>query len=99
MDLYCFNCGEKNEIADKPTRSDCCISCMADLRSCKNCEHYDANAWNECRETSAERVTEKEKANFCDYFNARIGRESLSNNENDSLKDKALADLDALFKK
>jgi len=32
------------------------------------CDFYDPKIYNECRETSAERVVHKEKKNFCDYF-------------------------------
>jgi hypothetical protein len=37
---------------------------------CKNCEHYDVAFNNQCKESSAERVVEKERSNFCDYFKA-----------------------------
>jgi hypothetical protein len=32
---------------------------------------YDPHAYNECREVSAERIIDKERANFCDYFAPR----------------------------
>ncbi|MDH3520563.1 MAG: hypothetical protein OEM49_08920 [Myxococcales bacterium] len=51
-----------------------CESCSADLHVCCNCAHHDASAYNECRESSAERVLDKERANACDYFRAGDGR-------------------------
>lgn len=32
------------------------------------CEFYDPKHYNECKESMADRITEKEKKNFCDYF-------------------------------
>lgn len=50
------------------SRSIACLKCGTDIRVCKNCLFYDAGLHNECRETQAERVVDKGKANFCDFF-------------------------------
>lgn len=76
------------------SRSDSCPHCMADIRCCKNCIFYDPKAYNECRESMADRITEKEKANFCDFF--KIGS---SANDAEKLKQDQLAKAMALFKK
>ncbi len=75
---------------------DTCASCDADLHSCHNCAHHDPAAYNECRESSAERVSVRDRANRCDYFapaerrgDGRAGRE----------KQAARSALDDLFKK
>ena len=47
---------------------DQCEKCNADLHICKNCTFYDEGAYNECKESSAERVTDKENKNVCEYF-------------------------------
>lgn len=52
----------------QPGRRDDCPKCHADVHACKNCKHYDPKAYNECREPSADRVQEKDRANFCDFF-------------------------------
>jgi hypothetical protein len=70
-----------------------CPHCRADVHVCKNCNFYDPKAYNECRETSADVVREKDRANFCDYFVARTGANPM---------DKAAAlraAAEALFKK
>lgn len=54
-------------------RKEECPQCRSDVHVCKNCEHYDARVYNECRETQAEVVREKDRANFCDHFTARSG--------------------------
>lgn len=50
---------------------DYCPRCDRPLHSCRNCEFYDPSFNNQCREPMAERVVEKERANFCDYFAPR----------------------------
>lgn len=75
-------------------RRDTCPACMADIRCCKMCQFYDPKAYNDCRESSADRVQDKEKANFCDYF--KIG--SPGSNPDQARQD-ALAKAAALFKK
>ncbi|MDH3974854.1 MAG: hypothetical protein OEV42_11295 [Deltaproteobacteria bacterium] len=88
----CFSCGKALDVNDKPGRKEECPSCGADVRVCLNCRFYDAGAYNECRESSADRVVDKEKANFCDYFVP--GNSSGQSEDN---KGKAKKDLDDLF--
>lgn len=56
------------EFAGTPGRRDDCSKCHADVHCCRNCKFYDRAAYNECREPSADRVQEKERANFCDFY-------------------------------
>lgn len=96
MSLACWKCGKPLPESFKIMvgRRDVCPSCMADVRNCKMCQFYDPKAYNECRESSADRVQDKEKANFCDYF--KIG--SAGSNPDKERQD-ALAKAAALFKK
>ena len=69
--MYCWKCGI--EVPDitavrKVLRTDTCSKCDSDVHACKNCQFYDRQYHNECRETQAEWVNDKERANFCDYF-------------------------------
>jgi len=45
-----------------------CPFCRADLHCCFNCAFYEPGAYNDCRESQAERVLDKNRSNFCDYF-------------------------------
>ena len=65
--MICWKC-KKDISIEKPVRSDECPLCHADLHVCKACEFYEGGAHNDCRESSADMVTDKERANFCDYF-------------------------------
>ncbi|MBW1668394.1 MAG: hypothetical protein JRI79_08740 [Deltaproteobacteria bacterium] len=66
--MNCAFCKAPIEINGTVGRRDTCPNCNRDLRCCKQCEFYDPSAYNECREVNAERIVDKERANFCDYF-------------------------------
>ena len=96
METKCFKCGKTLSLSlNSPIgRRDQCPFCSADLRCCKMCFFYDTKAYNECREPMADRITEKEQANFCDYY--KIG---TPENDADKQRQDALAKAAALFKK
>lgn len=95
MSLLCYRCGK--EIGENNLgRQDSCSACGADTRVCRNCQHHDRSYNNECREEQAPRQVEKEKGNFCEWFQARSGGSGLASGPaKDSLKSAA----EALFKK
>ena len=66
--MECAFCNSEIQIETKISRQDTCPHCNRDLRCCKQCQFYDPGAYNECREVAAERIIDKERANFCDYF-------------------------------
>jgi hypothetical protein len=68
--VQCFACGAGVELAsgERVGFRDTCEACSADLHVCRNCRHHDPSAYNECREPGAERVSDRERANRCDYF-------------------------------
>jgi hypothetical protein len=72
-EFCCFRCGTPHEFKERIGRGDSCTKCDADLRCCRNCRHYNANAHNQCNEPQAEWVREKDRANYCDYFEPRQG--------------------------
>lgn len=66
--VRCHSCSAELEFDDPVGRSARCPACASDLRCCLNCRFYDESSYNECSEPAAERVLEKDRANFCDYF-------------------------------
>ena len=52
-----------------------CPKCKADLRTCKNCRHFDSGAQFECTEPIPERITKKDVRNTCQFFMARTSIE------------------------
>ena len=52
-----------------------CPKCKADLRSCKNCRHFDSAARFECTQEIPERITKKDLRNQCEFFMPRVSIE------------------------
>ena len=52
-----------------------CPKCKADLRTCKNCRHFDTGAQFECTQPIPERITKKDMRNSCNLFMARTSIE------------------------
>ena len=68
--MNCFACGRAVEVTsgERVGFRDECERCGADLHVCRNCAHHDPAAYNECRESSTERVDDRERANRCEWF-------------------------------
>lgn len=81
----CYACGASLEGLTY-FRGDTCPSCSRDLRVCKNCSHYSPQQYNECKETIADRVTDKEKANFCDLFSPGGGSAGGGSSSREALR-------------
>lgn len=94
--VTCSSCGAKTAFQGVVSREATCEQCRAYLHSCRNCRFYDPTAYNECSEPMAERVVEKESANFCDYF--APSSETAVGNHSES-KSQAKEVLEKLFKK
>ena len=90
----CVFCGKEVEIIDRVGRLEECPHCSRDLHSCVQCNLYDRSYHNDCRENQSPYVSDKERANFCEFF--KFGRDVQSQNkEIDESKKK----LENLFKK
>ena len=68
MTRHCHQCGEPWTLAGNPGRGEVCMKCRADLRACLNCQSYDRNVAEQCRERRADLVPDKAAGNFCEYF-------------------------------
>lgn len=66
--VACHACGATSEVPAPVSRRESCSRCGAELHCCLNCTFHDRSAYNECREPTAERVVDKDRSNFCDYF-------------------------------
>ena len=92
--MKCAFCGENIRVVNKIGRNDICTNCGRDLRCCKQCKFYNSHAYNDCQEVAAERVIDKERANFCDFF-VPTGSSAKKLNRTEEAK----MALEALFKK
>lgn len=95
MKINCYACQKNISVVEPIGRREECPECGADIHVCLNCLFYDEKSYNECRESQAERVLEKGKANFCDYF--KPGYKAVGNGSNEI--DEAKKKLENLFKK
>ena len=95
--LVCWKCGASLAALSLPLlRLDVCKACSAELHVCKLCEFYDVTKAKHCRETIAEEVRDKERANFCDYFKPR---EDAYSSKQLSAAEQARSELERLFGK
>jgi len=99
--LQCQSCGAPVTIAAPIPRDSECDACRHDLRCCRNCRHYHTSYKNSCKETEAEPVADKERRNFCEFFEftsapyVNLAGQPAPR----SRADEARAKLDELFKK
>lgn len=95
---FCHACGQALDLGVGGTvgRADDCPHCRAPLHACRNCHAYDDTARHGCREPQAEPPYNKDMANFCDLF---VLRKGTPRPKEEDPKAKAMAALEALFKK
>ncbi len=73
--LDCWKCGAP--LVDLPLpvgRNEYCRACRAEVHVCRMCRFYDLSKAKQCAEPVAEPVQDKERANFCGYFEPVGGR-------------------------
>ena len=99
--VMCWYCGSAINDPEPLGRSLLCTDCGKDLRSCRNCRHFRATG---CTETQAEKLSEIEKSNFCDWFSLNPVYRTVTEGVKKSLDSKAAASakaksaFDELFK-
>jgi hypothetical protein len=92
--VACWRCGAELPYRRGVPRSAECESCGADLHVCRACRYYDPGVSQACREPVAEPVADKERANFCGYFELAGGAHA---SRDDAEARRAEAELASLF--
>ena len=95
--MKCYQCSHELDVNYDFGRQDLCGKCRWPTRVCLNCIHYDTSRYNECTEPVADRVVEKDKGNFCDYFKPGQNTAAGKSAGKDP-KSAALEAAEALFK-
>jgi hypothetical protein len=92
----CGSCGKAFELDVAATvgRRDTCPHCEAELRTCLSCRHYEPNVAKGCKEPFAEVPRERDRANFCEFFQIGEGRVGA-----DLTKNALASAAESLFKK
>lgn len=94
MEIKCRACGKSFESSSSMREE--CPHCGADIHACVYCRFYSESAYNKCKEPQAERIVDKARNNYCDYFelsNSNYSDTSVGMDKKDYLKK-----LDNLFK-
>ncbi len=96
--LQCHSCGAPMTLSEPIPRDAECDACRKDLRSCRNCRHFDPSYARSCREPMAEPVEDLDRRNFCEYFSFQ--RAPFAAGSADTRRrDEARARLEKLFQK
>lgn len=92
----CGSCGAAVfVVAGAVGRRDLCDQCGAELRSCLSCRHYEPGVAKGCKEPQAEVPRERDRANFCEFFQIGDGARHGGGDTKSALESAA----EALFKK
>lgn len=96
--MICYHCKKPVPLEAKSrlTSKDECPHCRISLRCCLNCRFYDEGKPNKCAEPQADRVTNKDKANYCNYFEPASDTDSSYQERS---QEKSRKQFDDLFKK
>ena len=91
----CHACLKDLEIKTPVGRREICSFCGSDLHCCLNCVFHATGAYNECREPQAERVIEKGRSNYCDYF---VFRDAGTGGKEKDFGESTKTKIESLFK-
>ena len=70
--FVCWKCGASLTDVPMPlSRISECLTCRAELHVCRLCRFFDARKAESCREERADPPQDKQRANFCEYFQLR----------------------------
>lgn len=94
--IICGFCGKEIKIVQKIRKNDTCPYCFRDIHCCINCKFYKETAHNKCLEPAAEFVRDKERRNFCEYFEIGEGNRVRAGDDSNN-KTKEI--FEGLFKK
>src|SRR5258706_11367760 len=70
----CWRCGRPIVVEGRIGRQALCEGCSSSLHCCKNCKDWDPAAHNQCRESQADYVADREAGNFCNFFKLKVLR-------------------------
>lgn len=91
---HCWQCGAGLTALDYG-RESTCPGCGKPTHCCSNCRHYAPGKANECMEPQVDRVIDKARSNFCEWFEPTLSpRPGAASPDVDALRDAA----EALFR-
>lgn len=75
MKMLCGSCGREIEVVERVGFRQSCETCGAWLHSCVHCRFWSGSI---CNETAAERVSDPEGQNYCEWYKERAEGEGQS---------------------
>lgn len=94
--LTCWNCATAlHEVLLPVSRHEYCPQCAEAVHCCRMCRHYAPRLAEQCAEDRAEPPTDRQSANFCEFFLPLLPSDGESGT--DGAAAAARARLDALF--
>jgi hypothetical protein len=93
--MQCWKCKTEVDAKQRIGFRDYCPVCDRALHACLNCDFYDPSHNNQCREPMAERVVDKDRQNFCEYFGPRRAASPAAGSKPLAAREQ----LEALFKR
>jgi hypothetical protein len=94
--VRCARCG--TVISDAILSGSQCGKCGTDLRTCAQCESFDAGARFECRQAIPARISPKDVRNTCTLFSPRVTVERETHSQPQAPNNSAKKAFDDLFK-
>ncbi|MBI4469672.1 MAG: hypothetical protein HY650_10165 [Acidobacteria bacterium] len=94
----CSACGEAIPMQFGLNFDSQCPKCKTDLRTCKNCVHFDTARQFECNKPIPERISPKDRRNQCSFFEIRKAVERETSTAVSKMEDPRKA-FDRLFRK
>ena len=92
--LVCWKCGASLADLSLPLlRTEECRSCRTPLHVCRMCRFFDGSRGRPCLEPVADEVRDRDRANFCGYFQPKAGAWKAGSNATDQ----ARTALESLF--
>lgn len=93
--LVCWKCGAPLKDVPMPlSRLSECLVCHSELHVCRMCKFYDPSKAESCTEERADPPKDKQRANFCEYFEPRANAFQPGDT---SATDRAKSELEKLF--
>lgn len=93
-EITCWSCHKTWEYTPPMARGESCDDCGWDARVCRNCRFYDRHAYNECLEEQSELVKDKDRRNFCSYFESRASGQGAKEKADENPLDKLFGGSD-----
>jgi hypothetical protein len=97
--VRCHACGRSVDYSGGISPETECPHCRAPLHCCRACSQFDTSARWQCRAEISEAITDKNRANRCAKYQARLVLDSTGRRSGTQGTDDPRSQFDSLFKR